>query len=253
MTDLSLTGSKLSGNKEEQINKIATLSASMAHEFRNCLAGINICAEISEIKLKDIKERAKIISTSAEISEGKLKDIKNKVKDTDHLINKLYLKIKSIVTGEPNTENFKCYSIARNVKEAIEQYPFRIGERELIGIGDGDFEYVGDPLLTSHILCNLIKNALRAIRNSGKGKITIGVKLEAKFNKLIFKDTASGIPEGFLPKIFELFESNMITQGGTGVGLAFCKMVMKSYGGDISCRSVEGEYTEFTLKFPSIK
>ena len=40
---------------------------------------------------------------------------------------------------------------------------------------------------------------------------------------------------------------------GTGVGLAFCKTIMISYGGDIICNSIEGEYTEFVLSFSSSK
>lgn len=83
-------------------------------------------------------------------------------------------------------------------------------------------------LLTNHIFYNLIKNALRAIQNSGKGKITIVFEPDIKFNKLLFRDTASGVSKEFLPKIFRLFESKTTAQGDTGIGLAFCKLIMKS-------------------------
>ena len=52
--------------------------------------------------------------------------------------------------------------------------------------------------------------------------------------------------------MFKLFESQMTTQGGTGIGLAYYKEIMSSYGGDIACDSVEGEFTEFVLNFPCI-
>ncbi|GAL28500.1 sensor histidine kinase CqsS [Vibrio variabilis] len=35
-----------------------------------------------------------------------------------------------------------------------------------------------------------------------------------------------------------------------GLGLSFCKKVMKSFGGSIACSSEFGEWTEFELKFP---
>ncbi|KAB2836175.1 MAG: ATP-binding protein, partial [Caedimonadaceae bacterium] len=38
-----------------------------------------------------------------------------------------------------------------------------------------------------------------------------------------------------------------------GIGLAFCKSVMKSLGGDITCTSQYGEYTEFILTFPPLE
>ena len=75
----------------------------------------------------------------------------------------------------------------------------------------------------------------------------------AHYNYLIVKDTATGIPKDFLPKIFDQFETKKSTSGGTGLGLAFCKMVMESYGGKIECNSELGKYTEFVLSFPKIK
>jgi len=38
-------------------------------------------------------------------------------------------------------------------------------------------------------------------------------------------------------------------KGGTGLGLPFCKKVILAFGGDISCKSIEGEFTEFVLSF----
>lgn len=179
-------------------------------------------------------------------------------KYADYLIGNLQLQIKGVITGKLDTKDFKRYSIMKNIEETLEQYPFKSGERELITVETGkDFEYEGNPVLTNHILYNLIKNALRAIKNAEKGNITIYLKTECKklgtntkYNKLIFKDTATGISKEFLLKMFKLFESQMTAQGGTGVGLAFCKNIMTSYGGDITCDSVEGEYTEFVLSFP---
>jgi len=56
-----------------------------------------------------------------------------------------------------------------------------------------------------------------------------------------------------LPHIFTRFytwsaDRNQST--GTGIGLAFCRSVMESFGGTIDCKSQLGEYTEFTLAFP---
>ncbi len=37
---------------------------------------------------------------------------------------------------------------------------------------------------------------------------------------------------------------------GTGIGLAFVRLVIDSFGGHIRCASVLGEYTEFIMSFP---
>ena len=231
MAKTIVSAGRLSGNQEVQT--IATLSSSIAHELKNYLAAINICAELSE---------------------GKLRDIRGKIKAAGYLISNLQLQIKGVVAGKPSKEGFIPCSIIKNINEALEQYPFEAGERELVTLERSkDFEYRGNPALTNHIFYNLIKNSLHAIQNADKGIITIKLETGVKFNKVIFKDTAAGITKEFLPKIFELFESSKTAQGGMGVGLAFCKTIMTSYGGDIICNSVEGEYTEFVLSFPLIQ
>jgi signal transduction histidine kinase len=230
MSKLSLNAGRLSGNKEVQT--VATLAASIAHEIKNYLSAINICSELSSMQLENIRK---------------------KVKAADYVINNLQLQIKGVVTGKSDNKNFKRYSIAKNIKEALEGHPFKAGELELITLDiTEDFEYNGDPALTAHLLYNLIRNALRAISIAGKGRVTINLKTGLRLNKLIFRDTATGIPKNVLPKIFTLFETQMKEQGGTGVGLAFTKTIMQSYGGDISCNSTEGECTEFVLSFPSV-
>lgn len=246
MAKRSLTARFLSGNKG--VKNILTLSGSIIHELKNYLAVVNICAELSESKLKDIS------NICTELSEENLKNIRQKVKEADYFIANLQLQMKSIIAGKPNTEGFRSYSITKNIKEALEQYSLRAGERELIIIkASAGFTYMGNPVLTNHILYNLIKNSLRAIKNADKGEITITLEPGEKFNRLIFKDTATGISKEVLPKLFGLFESQSTSQGGTGIGLAFCKLIMQSYGGDISCDSARGRYTEFILSFPSIK
>lgn len=230
MTKQSLTAGQLSGNKEVQI--IKTLSAGIAHELRNYLGTIGMCVDVSEMQLGKIKQA---------------------VKSAEYLLVNLMSQISNLASGVPDTKDFKICSITKNINEVLEQYLFRENESDLIKLDlNGDFEYRGNPALTVQILSNLIRNALRAIRVAGKGSIVIRLESDANFNKLIFRDTASGIEKDFLPKMFQLFESQMKTQGGTGVGLAFCKTIMTSYGGDITCDSMEGEYTEFLLSFPHV-
>jgi len=83
-----------------------------------------------------------------------------------------------------------------------------------------------------------------------KGKSLFGLKVEsdAQYNYLHFKDTAKGMSAAMAAKVFGQFFSKR--EHGTGLGLAFCQMVMQAYGGDISCTAEENKYAQFTLKFP---
>lgn len=112
---------------------------------------------------------------------------------------------------------------------------------------------MGNKDMTRHVLANLIKNSLRAIKEADKGDISISLEKGRDYNKLIFRDTALGISKEFLEQLFEQFHTKTSADRGTGLGLAFCKMVMNGYGGDITCNAALGKYTEFVLTFPKIK
>ena len=87
------------------------------------------------------------------------------------------------------------------------------------------FQFQGDALLTQHVLWNLLNNALHAIQRAGKGEIFIQFERKEEYNLLHFKDTALGIPDEDVDKIFD----PNFTTGGCGFGLAFCKAVMQAY------------------------
>ncbi len=72
-------------------------------------------------------------------------------------------------------------------------------------------------------------------------------------NSLRFWDNGSGIPTDRLRHVFDMFYTSGQDAGGTGMGLAFCRMAMESFGGDISVRSEVGVFTELELRFPVVK
>lgn len=141
-------------------------------------------------------------------------------------------------------------SMAICIQEAIQRYPFKSAvERGLVS-WEGDFNFLGSPVLMQHIFFNLLKNALYAIARAQKGEIKIWTEVTALRNKLYFKDTASGISPQALAQLFNHFYTT--TYMGTGIGLSFCKLVMNRFNGDICCESEEGVYTLFILTFPTM-
>ncbi|MCS5663208.1 MAG: sensor histidine kinase, partial [Flavobacteriales bacterium] len=95
----------------------------------------------------------------------------------------------------------------------------------------------------------LFKNSLFYLVNKPDGKIQIRLENGKDMNTLYFKDNGLGIPKDKLSSIFD----NFMTYGkkeGTGLGLAFCKRVMIAFGGDVTCQSEYGQWTQFVLTFP---
>jgi len=146
---------------------------------------------------------------------------------------------------------YKPCKISTCIELMLHEYPLEECERKLIHWDQSiDFTFSSNELYVKHILFNLLKNALYYIKAANKGEIYIWQEQGKKFNHLYFKDTGQGIPFSVLHHIFENFFSR--TTRGTGVGLAFCKSTMLSFGGDIMCDSEEGEFTTFTLSFPVV-
>ena len=144
--------------------------------------------------------------------------------------------------------------MAKCVDIALQRYPFSEEERAVVfREGTGDFSFRGSELLMVHVLFNLIKNALRHIAKAGKGEVSVRVHASASGNRLMVRDTGGGIPPDMLPHIFQRFYTStghVDSVLGAGIGLAFCRDVMTSFGGTIECTSVHGDFTEFVLSFP---
>lgn len=104
------------------------------------------------------------------------------------------------------------------------------------------------------VLMNLIVNARQAMETGGM--LTIGVRLseDKTMGELSVKDTGPGIPSERLRQIFEPFFSTKTSdangQGGTGLGLSFCKDVIEAHKGRLRVESTVGQGTIFTLKLP---
>jgi signal transduction histidine kinase len=235
------------------------VGATIAHELRTPLLTINLSAQNIKNYLPDListyKKAAeenlqtKIIRKSQlELLSSTCEDIISETEASNLIINVL---LTNLDQQNIDTKAFKKCSIVKCVEESIKRYPFQVDEKEFIKWNNKtDFSFLGDELLTVHILFNLLKNAIYYIRAAHKGDIHINLELGEKYNKLYFRDTGSGISPDILPKIFDLFFTK--TYHGYGVGLAFCKMVMEIYKGKIECRSIEGKYSEFILSFPKI-
>lgn len=146
-------------------------------------------------------------------------------------------------------------SIRQCVETALTRYPFREGERQQV-LTDliNDFTFEGSSMLVVHVLFNLLKNAFRGMADVESALISIRLAPGARANRLLFRDTGVGIAPQVLPHIFTRFYTSSAEADdasvGTGIGLAFCRDVMRAMGGSIECTSVESVYTEFVLTFP---
>lgn len=243
--------------EKERLNAMTSVATSVAHELRTPLATLNIGA-------KNIKKyfpyfsQAYLMATQAKlpieaVNESTFKLIEKTSSDMELETNAAALFIDMLlmnVSSQTSMDTCKTFSITHCITETLSRYPFAEEERGLIHWKkDSDFMVKGEYLLITHILFNLLRNALFHIAKANKGNIFIWLETN-KENKLFFKDTGTGIVKEWLGRIFDRFYTK--TPHGAGIGLTFCKAAMQYLGGEILCESMENEYTLFTLKFPKI-
>lgn len=241
---------------QRTIEFVNLFAGAMAHELRHPLFAISLHTDIldnclaSPKKTKQEKEDACLNTIDI---------IKNSSASANWLIDNMLLKLRCYATGEAPKVEHQKNSIATDVQNFLAAYPFvDDDERQLIKTDlTDDFYYMGNATLTKHVLVNLFKNALRAVKSSDKDRkeceITFTLKSGRARNHLIFRDNALGMDPHFASKIFDQFFTKTKDGSGTGLGLAFCKMVMELYGGSITCDAQPGEFTEFSLCFPAMQ
>jgi PAS domain S-box-containing protein len=107
---------------------------------------------------------------------------------------------------------------------------------------------VGDRLLLSQILLDLVVNAREALGARG-GEIVVETGAEAGEVRLSVRDSGPGIAPDQLPRIFEPFFTTK--PNGSGLGLAICYGIVREHGGRIDVESQPGAGTTVVVRLPA--
>ena len=107
-----------------------------------------------------------------------------------------------------------------------------------------------DPEKLLQIISNLLSNAIKFTPEEGTVKVFI--EKAGGQAQIRVSDSGIGISEEKLPFIFDRFYQGAQgpSPGGTGIGLALTRELVRLLGGEISVQSKVGEGTEFILRLP---
>jgi PAS domain S-box-containing protein len=98
---------------------------------------------------------------------------------------------------------------------------------------------VGDAARIQQVVGNLLSNGVKF--TPAGGRVDARTVVDGTELKLIVTDTGRGIPQEFLPAVFERFRQadGSITRrhGGLGLGLSIAKHIVELHGGTISAQS----------------
>ncbi len=121
---------------------------------------------------------------------------------------------------------------------------------DIISEIEDNITITGDPEQIQRVFNNLIKNAIQAIPDQRKGRITIDLKSKNQTAFIEIKDNGKGIPPELSKKVFV---PNFSTKNsGMGLGLAISKKIVENAGGSIYFESNPNIGTTFFVNLPQI-
>lgn len=218
----------------ERLSSLGELTAGVAHELRNPLAGIKINTQVLSRK-QDLSEMERRLLESTQEGIEKIQKI---VDDMLHF-------------AKPRASHFKEEAINEVVDKSLAILQARVKKGHISAVfdrGEGLPSVRIDIHQIQQVLINLMLNAIQAMEKGGT--LTIRTFLESGGTVGVeIRDTGVGIPLPYLKKVFDPFFTTK--SEGTGLGLSISLKILENHGAAIDVVSKEGEGACFTIHFPA--
>lgn len=190
--------------RSESLAQLGALSAAVAHEVRNPLAGISGAIQVIAGSLPENDPRR-----------GIMVKIREQISRLNDLVSDLLAFARP---KDPNMEDVDLRAICDSVVELVRA---EHAEARLEVIGAGEAFADGD--MVQRIVLNLIGNAVQAAGNEGHVIVRVAP------GTIVVADDGPGVPKEVRSKVFEPFFTTRLK--GTGLGLAICQNSASAMGG----------------------
>ncbi|MPM23539.1 Signal transduction histidine-protein kinase AtoS [bioreactor metagenome] len=221
--------------QQNKMIAVGQLAAGVAHEIRNPLGLIRNYSYVLKGKLP-VKDKDPLIDKSINIIES---SVLRAGKMVDNLLN----------FSRINDHELKDINLFESLNEIIAFECKRISEKNIdVKINcDENLMFLSNLETLTHIVLNLLSNAIDAV--SSGGSIKIDCWTDTKYLYINVRDTGEGISKTDIEHIFNPFFTTKTAGKGTGLGLYIVYNEIQKINGDISVESQEGIGTTFKLKF----
>jgi two-component system, sensor histidine kinase and response regulator len=141
------------------------------------------------------------------------------------------------------------------LSEVVHEWGVRFqqeGATATVDVADDACIFEADKALLKRVFANLVQNALT--HSAHAVTIRLGARRDGAGLLFTVADNGPGIPPEYQEVIFRKFEQvrapNAPRVRSSGLGLAFCRLVVEQHGGRIWVRSTEGEGSAFHIFLP---
>ena len=223
---------------EDSFTRLSQFSADLAHELRTPIANIRGEAEVALTRARTAEEYRAVLESNL----GECERLSGMI---DNL---LFLARAEAAERQIERTRFD----GRAAIEKIAAYYETVSEERRIVLNcTGAGAIVGDQLLFSRAISNLIENALRHTPDGGR--IDIAITTRGESVEVSVTDSGGGIAAEHLPRVFDRFYRVDAARGaeGTGLGLALVKSIVELHGGTVSIASEIDRGTTVALALPN--
>jgi len=218
----------------DRLAHLGELSAGLAHEIKNPLAGIQGALEILRDDAGSDEERVRLYD-----------EMLGELKRVNTILQRL------LESGRPAPLRLVATDCATLVRETVELLapPLRRKQIQLEAEVSSDLPVERiDPAKIRQVLVNLIHNAAEAMNGSGHIRVRASRFPDGRGVVVSVGDDGPGIPSENLARIFQPFFTTKYT--GTGLGLAISKSIVEQHGGRIEVDSEPNRGTTMYVFLP---
>jgi signal transduction histidine kinase len=219
----------------EKIAALGRISAQVAHEVRNPLAGLLLYS----IHLKD-KVSDKFPASEVKVIDKIIDTINQLTKTTEQILN--FARPVQLIRRRVVLNN-----VIRDVLPLLKSQLAAGGIEVNLDFGGGTQEGMLDEASIRAVLLNLMLNAVQAMPNGGQ--LNVSCRTVEATLCLVISDTGSGMSEEQLARIYEPFNSTK--SRGLGLGMPYARKVVEEHGGTIAVESRLDEGTSVRIELPT--
>ncbi len=219
------------------LSALGEMAITLAHEMRNLLGSVELCADILVAELKDDVQRRDLAQT---LIEG--------VTALNGIVTNL------LTFAHPCRPLFAQVALHAVLDEAIVCAGYALKEKRITLVKEyapADPVTCADRELLKQVFLNLILNAVQAMPEDRHLTISTrvsGGKSSTRRTEVRVEDAGMGIRPEHLNRIFEPFFTTKAR--GTGLGLALVRRILDQHRAAIQVESELGRGTIFTIVFP---
>lgn len=223
--------------EQKRLAALGAMSAGLAHEIRNPLAGVKGAAQLLQGENALSGESRDMLQIIVDETD-RLNDVVSQFLDYARPFEL------RLAEGDINPVVVRALALVR-----AQGLPDGLTLVEELGTALPSVQL--DAVRASQVVLNLLQNALQAMPNGGTLTVRSRVGRDRNGTRNVeihVADTGAGIADEVMEQLFVPFFTTK--QDGTGLGLAICQRIVQAHGGEIDVWSVPGQGTSFVVRLP---